>query len=334
MSLRLVCNHPLLFLQKKKFEVPERDKFLEEFIESSNKLKFLQRIIPKLISNGHKMLIFSQFTMMLDILGEFFKFKSLPFQRLDGTTSVIERQKIIDQFNQKDSSTKIFILSTRAGGLGINLTAADTIFFTDSDFNPYRDVQAISRAYRMGQTEKVKVYRLVSKYSAEERIIEIATRKLLLESIVINPVNKFTSADFENILKNGTYEMFNKNLEQKDAEFTDEQIDALIGILPDEDVLKFQLYKWTNYDDFLLIKSFLKQGFGNWQQIISDDNQLWEFPKDLGFKAFEILFKKFDENIQRNIQGIPSDKIMKWVIIKIQNRANNLINLIIEKQKD
>ena len=74
----------------------------------------------------------------------------------------------------------------------------------------------------MGQQAKVKVYRLVSKYSAEERIIDIATRKLLLESIVINPVNKFTSSDFENILKNGSYEMFNKNLEEKDAEFTDE----------------------------------------------------------------------------------------------------------------
>lgn len=97
------------------------------------------------------------------------------------------------------------------------------MFFTDSDFNPYRDVQAISRAYRMGQKSKVKVYRLVSKYSAEERIIEVATRKLLLESIVINPINKFTKEDFESIVKSGTYEMFNKNLEEKEEkEFTDE----------------------------------------------------------------------------------------------------------------
>jgi hypothetical protein len=81
----------------------------------------------------------------------------------------------------------------------------------------------------MGQRQKVKVYRLVSKYSAEERIIEIATRKLLLESIVINPINKFTKDDFESIFKNGTYEMFNKNLEEKDQEFTEAQIDALIS---------------------------------------------------------------------------------------------------------
>ncbi|KAL4501101.1 hypothetical protein ABPG73_013839 [Tetrahymena malaccensis] len=229
MSLRLVCNHPSLFLYKKKYVIPKKDKFQEEFVDCSNKLKFLERMIPKLLQQNHKMLIFSQFTMMLDILGEFFNFKGWAFERLDGTTSVIDRQKTIDAFNQKDSKAKIFLLSTRAGGLGINLTSADTIFFTDSDFNPYRDVQAISRAYRMGQESKVKVYRLVSKYSAEERIIEIATRKLLLESIIINPINKFTKEDFETILKNGTYEMFNKNLEEKDQEFTDEQIDALIS---------------------------------------------------------------------------------------------------------
>lgn len=104
-------------------------------------------------------------------------------------------------------------MSTRAGGLGINLTSADTIFFIDSDFNPYRDVQAISRAHRMGQVSRVKVYRLVSKFSAEERIIEIATKKLLLESIIINPINKFTKDDFESILQSGSYEMFNKNME-------------------------------------------------------------------------------------------------------------------------
>ena len=166
--------------------------------------------------------------MMLDILCEFCAFKGYSFERLDGQTSINERQKIIDSFNSKDSKSQIFLLSTRAGGLGINLTSADTIFFTDSDFNPYRDVQAISRAHRMGQRSVVKVYRLVSKYSAEERIIEIATRKLLLESIVINPINKLTKEDFNEILRNGTYEMFNKNIEEKDVEFTDEQIAALI----------------------------------------------------------------------------------------------------------
>ena len=91
MSLRLICCHPLLFLFKNKFEIPEKDKFIEEFIMTSNKLKFLDRIIPKLLQKNHKMLIFSQFVMMLDILGEYLSFRGFHYERLDGSTSVIDR---------------------------------------------------------------------------------------------------------------------------------------------------------------------------------------------------------------------------------------------------
>lgn len=113
--------------------------------------------------------------------------------------------------------------------MGINLTSADTIIFTDSDYNPYRDIQAISRAHRIGQKKKVKVLRIVSKFTAEEKIIEIATKKLLLEEIVINPISKFSKDDLEAMLKNGTIHLFNKNLEEKETEFTDDQIEALIN---------------------------------------------------------------------------------------------------------
>lgn len=153
---------------------------------------------------------------MLDLLQVYFDQRGWNCERLDGGTGIMDRQKIIDSFNKNESKSKIFLLSTRAGGLGINLTSADTIVFTDSDFNPYRDLQAISRAHRMGQIRKVKVYRLVSKYTAEERIIEIATKKLLLEEIIINPINRFTKDDFTSIFKNSTWELFNKNLEEKD----------------------------------------------------------------------------------------------------------------------
>lgn len=109
------------------------------------------------------------------------------------------------------------------------MTSADTIIFTDSDYNPYRDIQAISRAHRIGQKNKVKVLRIVSKYTAEEKIIEVATKKLLLEEIVINPINKFSKDDLETMLKNGSIHLFNKNLEEKETEFTDDQIEALIN---------------------------------------------------------------------------------------------------------
>ena len=192
MSLRLVCNHPFLFLYKRYQDKGD----LNELIQQSNKVKFLDRILPRLLDMKHKMLIFSQFTMMLDLIQRYLQGRGWSFERLDGTTSIMERQRIIDTFNKDECRSQIFLLSTRAGGLGINLTSADTIIFTDSDFNPYRDLQAISRAHRMGQVKKVKVYRLVSKYTAEERIIGIATKKLLLEEIIINPINKFTKEDF------------------------------------------------------------------------------------------------------------------------------------------
>ncbi|CAD8047864.1 unnamed protein product [Paramecium primaurelia] len=224
MSLRLVCNHPYLFTYKREF--PNED--IEEMINQSNKLKFVDRIIPRLLEMQHKMLIFSQFTMMLDLLQHYLQLRGYSYERLDGTTSIMDRQRIIDSFNNSSGKSKIFLLSTRAGGLGINLTSADTIIFTDSDFNPYRDLQAISRAHRMGQTNKVKVFRLVSKYTAEERIIQIATKKLLLEEIIINPINKFSKDDFQSIFKESTWELFNKNLEEKDQEFTDEQLNILL----------------------------------------------------------------------------------------------------------
>jgi SNF2 family DNA or RNA helicase len=147
---------------------------------------------------------------------------------------------LIENFNAKDSKCKIFLLSTRAGGLGINLTSADTVIFCDSDFNPYRDIQAISRAHRIGQERKVKVLRLVSKYSVEEKIIECALKKMLLENIVINPIKSFRKDEFAQILKTSTFEMLNKNLAEKDQEFTDEQIDLL---LQRENTSKCLVYK-------------------------------------------------------------------------------------------
>lgn len=114
-NLRLICNHPLLFLHRHDFPIPPDDKFKEEFINPSNKLKFVERVIQKLLDTNHKILIFSQYTMMLDILCAFLDFKQWPYERLDGKTKILERQKIIDDFNNDNSTSKIFLLSTKAG---------------------------------------------------------------------------------------------------------------------------------------------------------------------------------------------------------------------------
>ena len=137
---------------------------------SSSKMIFLDKLLPYLKNNGHKVLIFSNFTNMLDIIEDYLIYRGHRYARLDGSTSRPKRNLQIKLFSLPDSDTFIFLLSTRAGGLGINLVAADTVIFFDSDLNPQVDIQAMARAHRIGQTKKVRVYRLVVKDTVEEVI--------------------------------------------------------------------------------------------------------------------------------------------------------------------
>jgi len=143
----------------------------------------LDDILPDMQSNGDRVLIFSQFTMMMDVMEKYLKIRGHRYLRLDGQTPVQERQFLIDQFN-KEEDIFIFILSTRAGGLGINLTAANTVILHDLDFNPYNDKQAEDRCHRVGQTREVKVIRFASEGTIEEGIHQIAMEKLKLEQDV------------------------------------------------------------------------------------------------------------------------------------------------------
>lgn len=145
MNLRKVCNHPFLFgdlidqTTGESLRYSSGGKFL---VLSSGKMKLLDRMLMKLHSQKHKVLIFSQMTSLMDILEDFLVAKQFSFVRFDGSTKLIERQRCIDQFNAKESDVFVFLLSTRAGGLGINLTAADTVILYDSDWNPHQDSQA------------------------------------------------------------------------------------------------------------------------------------------------------------------------------------------------
>ena len=137
-------------------------------------------LLPKLKTDGHRVLIFSQFTMMLDIVERYLEIRKHGYCRLDGSTAVEERQDMINDFNT-DSDIFIFLLSTKAGGVGINLTAADTCVIHDIDFNPYNDKQAEDRCHRMGQTRPVSIYRLISEGTIEEGMLLVAEEKLKLE---------------------------------------------------------------------------------------------------------------------------------------------------------
>ena len=190
MQLRLACNSPHHFSWPWGSADPD-----ESLVSSSGKMVMLDRLIPYLFAQkkaNHKIILFSQFTKQLDILEEWAStLRGWPVCRIDGSVSADERQEAIDAFNTRKDH-QLFLLSTRAGGLGINLTAADTVILFDSDWNPQQDLQAQDRAHRIGQTRPVIVYRLATKGTVEQTLLEKADGKRRLEKLVIQK-DKFRS---------------------------------------------------------------------------------------------------------------------------------------------
>ncbi|KAI3664920.1 hypothetical protein L6452_43532 [Arctium lappa] len=217
MQLRKVCNHPYLIPGTE----PESGtmEFLHDMrIKASAKLALLHSMLKILHKEGHRVLIFSQMTKLLDILEDYLNIEFGPktFERVDGSVSIADRQMAIARFNQ-DKSRFVFLLSTRSCGLGINLATADTVIIYDSDFNPHADIQAMNRAHRIGQSKRLLVYRLVVRASVEERILQLAKKKLMLDHLFVNKSG--SQKEVEDILKWGTEELFNDSSTQagKDA---------------------------------------------------------------------------------------------------------------------
>ncbi|BEI90220.1 uncharacterized protein CcaverHIS019_0302900 [Cutaneotrichosporon cavernicola] len=188
MQLRKISSHPFLFYWPTDPETGE-EIVDERLINASGKMLLLNRLLDALFAKGHKVLIFSQFTTMLDIIQDWATlYKGIKLCRIDGTTTQEERRSQMDEFNNGGDSPdacKLFILSTRAGGLGINLVAADTVIFFDQDWNPQMDLQAQDRAHRIGQTKPVLIFRLVSEHTVETKILQKAGDKRKLEALVI-----------------------------------------------------------------------------------------------------------------------------------------------------
>ncbi|XP_048662995.1 lymphoid-specific helicase isoform X3 [Marmota marmota marmota] len=184
MLLRKCCNHPYL-IEYPIDPVTQEFKIDEELVTSSGKFLILDRMLPELKKRGHKVLLFSQMTRMLDILMDYCHLRNFNFSRLDGSMSYSEREENMHSFNT-DPDVFIFLVSTRAGGLGINLTAADTVIIYDSDWNPQSDLQAQDRCHRIGQTKPVVVYRLVTGNTIDQKIVERAAAKRKLEKLIIH----------------------------------------------------------------------------------------------------------------------------------------------------
>jgi ATP-dependent DNA helicase len=183
MQLRLVCNSPHNFYNPWNFD--DSLAVDESIVTSSGKMLLLDRLLPALFERGHKVLIFSQFKTQLDILHDYCSdLRQWNVCRIDGSVAQEDRREQIKNFNE-DPDFKIFLLSTRAGGQGINLASADTVILFDSDWNPQQDLQAQDRCHRIGQTRPVVVYRLATKGTVEEELLLSADAKRRLEKLVI-----------------------------------------------------------------------------------------------------------------------------------------------------
>ncbi|KAF3909792.1 hypothetical protein ABW21_db0200908 [Orbilia brochopaga] len=198
MELKKISNHPFLFPSAEEEimgGLESKADRLNAMIMCSGKMVLMDRFLTKMKADGHRVLIFSQMVNMLDLLQEYLTLRGFAYQRIDGTVTAGNRKIAIDRFNHPDSEDFCFLLSTRAGGLGINLTTADTVIIFDSDWNPQADLQAMARAHRIGQKNHVMIYRFVSKDTIEEEVLERARVKLLMEYAVYMGITDSTITD-------------------------------------------------------------------------------------------------------------------------------------------
>jgi SNF2 family DNA or RNA helicase len=175
-KLRTICNHPILTIKDAIFSDAE--------VEHSGKLRLLQELMEEIIDGEHRTLVFCQSTQMLDIIQHWFGRWGIRCLRLDGSTPASARLGLVEEFNE-NKECHAFLISTKAGGTGLNLTGADTVIFYDHDWNPANDNQAQDRAYRIGQTKPVTVYRLVCRGTIEEKILERQVVKQTLADQIV-----------------------------------------------------------------------------------------------------------------------------------------------------
>lgn len=249
MQLRKICNHPYQF-----FNYGEPQYLGANLYRTSGKFELLDRMLPKLIATNHKVLIFSQFTHLMDIMEDYFNYRSFKYLRLDGGTKCEDRAISMERFNQINTEYKIFLLSTRAGGHGLNLQTADTVVIFDSDWNPQMDLQAQDRAHRIGQRNEVRVFRLITKTAIEEGILTRASYKKDLDNKIIEAGmfnNKTTDVERQKKLE----DLIKADAEESDDENEvpdDDQLNEMIARSEDEfnmfQELDAQRYKEENKD--------------------------------------------------------------------------------------
>ena len=236
MQLRKCCNHPYLFEGAEPGPPYTTD---EHLVYNAGKMVMLDKILVRMKKQGSRVLIFSQMSRVLDILEDYCVFREHKYCRIDGSTAHEDRIASIDDYNKPGSEKFVFLLTTRAGGLGINLTSADIVILFDSDWNPQADLQAMDRAHRIGQKKQVVVFRFVTEHAIEEKVLERAAQKLRLDQLVIQQGRAQQAAkaaaskdDLVNMIQHGATEVFESKgatgvLGNK-SNLTDDDIDQIL----------------------------------------------------------------------------------------------------------
>jgi SWI/SNF-related matrix-associated actin-dependent regulator of chromatin subfamily A member 5 len=226
MQLRKCCNHPYLFDGVEEEGSPELG---DHLITNSSKMRILDKLLTKLSQQKSQVLIFSQMTRVLDILEDYCRYRNYTICRIDGETSLEEREVQIAEFTKANSPIFLFLLSTRAGGLGLNLMTADTVILFDSDWNPQVDLQAMDRVHRIGQTKPVLIYRMICENTIEEKIIERQAMRLKLDSLIIQQGRilkggeTFTKDQMKEMIQYGADAIFRAG-----EDFRDEDIEFIL----------------------------------------------------------------------------------------------------------
>lgn len=361
MQLRKCCNHP--------FTIPEiadnltqecftSDAYVEKLISSSGKLIFLDKALEKFKKEGKKVLIFSQFTEVLRLLEEYLSYKQIKGYKIDGSTKARDRQTAIDKFNGSPSDFEVFLLSTKAGGVGINLTSASVVIIFDSDWNPQNDIQAIARAHRIGQTNEVKVFRLISKKTYESEMFERASVKLGLDQAIAftksyndkvevgSPEEnaKRRPEEIEMLLRKGALGLINEANEQssENPQFA-QNIDDIIqnartanySIINKNYTLAKKQFVSDAKDELLQIDDpdFWKKAFANQKTTIekfekeyqmltqSDKIKKIEFQKDFFLRISEEIYRYLSERVTN--EGFSADTEIHMCELLVQISDNN-----------
>lgn len=268
MQLRKCCNHPYLFDGAEPGPPYTTD---EHLVFNAAKMVMLDKLLKRMKAQGSRVLIFSQMSRVLDILEDYSVMRGYQYCRIDGSTAHEDRIAAIDGYNKPGSEKFLFLLTTRAGGLGINLTSADIVVLFDSDWNPQADLQAMDRAHRIGQTKQVVVFRFVTENAVEEKVLERAAQKLRLDQLVIQQGRAQQQAkqaaskdELLNMIQHGAENIFKSASGSgplSGNEATDDDIDAILQRGEERTAQLNARYEKLGFDD---LQKFTSESAYEW----------------------------------------------------------------------